>query len=385
MPFKSPEQAAYLKYNEPAVYNKWKNKYAGGGLLTKSDVTMSMKDPAGNTVSFKSPAGQSMNKMISKMIEPEHVADDIPILASEGEFMVNAPATMKYRPLLEKINNEGRQMLAMGGMTRPKRYVMGGPMVKPYTMSTGQYLPPGRAEPPKLTYATGGEIHMLSDDLSAPSGVRGGRVKAVKGSDQYRMLSSNPNYIELPVQGNPALAEFALKNTTADALHNQRIVSEDKMQGNRQDMKTINAYKFYDELMRRNPEHFYLQLQEEPIARMYAKDMLGMTDQQIQQRIYGTTNTDVASNLRKEDMMSPHGGPSNMNILNRGNAELTVGDLGQQEVVEGNQNKGFTYTYVSGTTYQVQSKEQANQLIQQGKVQRGAMFMLPNGMKGRAQ
>lgn len=44
--------------------------------------------------------------------------DKIPIMASNGEFMVNAEATKKYRPLLEKMNNGGGGAFADGGLVK---------------------------------------------------------------------------------------------------------------------------------------------------------------------------------------------------------------------------------------------------------------------------
>ena len=62
-------------------------------------------------------------------ISPSPVADDKMINVTSGEFVVNKPAAMKYSGLLEDINNEGKQMLAMGGYTKPSNYdsyAMGG-------------------------------------------------------------------------------------------------------------------------------------------------------------------------------------------------------------------------------------------------------------------
>ena len=102
------------------------------GLMSKmgEDLTITRKLPNGTTMTVKSPQGSrlDMDGIMGGMIEgssPTPVADNIPIQATAGEYVVNVPAAQKYKGLLEQINNEGRQMLAQGGWTKPKTGLMG--------------------------------------------------------------------------------------------------------------------------------------------------------------------------------------------------------------------------------------------------------------------
>ncbi len=52
--------------------------------------------------------------------------DTVPAWLTPGEFVINAEATRKYEPLLEKINNEGRNMQAQQGGSIPTYESNGG-------------------------------------------------------------------------------------------------------------------------------------------------------------------------------------------------------------------------------------------------------------------
>ena len=84
------------------------------------DITVTMKGRDGGSVTYKSPAGSSMDMggIMGGMVPgyaPSPVADNKQINVTPGEFVVNVPAAQKYSGILNKINNEGRQMLAQGG------------------------------------------------------------------------------------------------------------------------------------------------------------------------------------------------------------------------------------------------------------------------------
>lgn len=106
------------------------------GLLSKmnEDMTITRKMPNGTTVTVKSPNGSqmSMDGILGGLVEghtPTPVSDNTTIRVTPGEYVVNQPATQKYKPLLEQINQEGRMMLAQGGWIdkpKPMGYNMGG-------------------------------------------------------------------------------------------------------------------------------------------------------------------------------------------------------------------------------------------------------------------
>ena len=153
------------------------------GLLSKSgeDLTITRKLEDGTSMTVKSPNGSSMNLqgLLDKMVEGPvtqqssaqgyngggviggpyigPTEDNVPISANPGEYVVNVPATEKYKPLLEQINQEGRMMLEEGGyidQAKPMGYNIGGwisNLFKPDENSViGQNLKPAhiRANPP---------------------------------------------------------------------------------------------------------------------------------------------------------------------------------------------------------------------------------------------
>ena len=94
------------------------------GILDKMDEDISITRKLGNgsSVTYKSPKGSQidMSGILGGMVDgytPSPVSDNKQINVTPGEFVVNQPAAQKYKGILEKINNEGRQMLAQGGWT----------------------------------------------------------------------------------------------------------------------------------------------------------------------------------------------------------------------------------------------------------------------------
>ncbi len=412
------------------------------GLLDRDDLDVSttIKSEDGSTISIKSPKGSKMelsgllgNAMMGRqnfntggMINrpsPTPVADNHQINVTGGEFVVNQPAAQKYHPLLEKMNNEGKQMLAQGGWTNPQKgYAYGGKTnASTWTSSNGviYYVVNGLLQDqngnrapreawkewvgqckPDVVVIDSGILGNKPDTkilpqqpasitqqpdtagISAP-GHRGARVSAVKGSDQYAQLSANPNY--QVIQDNGYLVEFGLKQSTTDTIYNQNILAEDQAYANPEFNKQIGQYKFYEDLAKNDIQAFKDKLRTDPNAVKFAKEGLGWNDQQVAQAMHGTENTDVSANIEAEDAMSSAGGPSNVDLLNRFTAENTVADLGKQEVVQGNKNTGFTFTYVSGTTYDVQTKAEAESYVSSGQVEQGAKFRTKDGFIGEAQ
>ena len=103
------------------------------GILDKMDEDISITRKLGNgsSVTYKSPKGSQidMSGILGGMVQgiaPTPVADNKQINVTPGEFVVNQPAAQKYKGILERINNEGRQMLAQGGWTGKKNYFDGG-------------------------------------------------------------------------------------------------------------------------------------------------------------------------------------------------------------------------------------------------------------------
>ena len=115
------------------------------GLFTKAgeDLTITRKLGDGTTMTIKSPNGSrlEMSGLLSRMVDgpvtsqssnegyqgggmiggnyygPTH--DNVPINANPGEFVLNVPASQnpQFKPVIEQMNNWGRQQLANGGYT----------------------------------------------------------------------------------------------------------------------------------------------------------------------------------------------------------------------------------------------------------------------------
>ena len=112
------------------------------GLFTKAgeDLTITRKLGDGTTMTIKSPNGSrlEMSGLLSRMVDgpvtsqssnegyqgggmiggnyygPTH--DNVPINANPGEFVLNVPASQnpQFKPVIEQMNNWGRQQLANG-------------------------------------------------------------------------------------------------------------------------------------------------------------------------------------------------------------------------------------------------------------------------------
>ena len=157
MPFKSEKQRRYLWANEPEIARKWENEYNMGGSVMKGlldhkdlDTSISMKDGSGRTITVKSPKGVETNLggLLGGSVTtqssrrgyqgggliggpyygPTH--DNVPISANPGEFVMNVPAAQnpQFRPMIEAMNNWGRQQLKKGGFVgkRAMGYAVGG-------------------------------------------------------------------------------------------------------------------------------------------------------------------------------------------------------------------------------------------------------------------
>lgn len=69
--------------------------------------------------------------------------DTVPAWLTPGEFVINAEATRKYEPLLEEINNEGREMQQAQGGSVPTYASDGGLLSSIYDSLTMPSAPPG--------------------------------------------------------------------------------------------------------------------------------------------------------------------------------------------------------------------------------------------------
>lgn len=97
------------------------------------DITITKKMADGGSITMKSPVGNQMDLgLLGGAIpgnSPTPVSDDVPILANAGEYIINVPAAKKYKGLLQRINQEGREMLKQGGWiddVKPMGYNQGG-------------------------------------------------------------------------------------------------------------------------------------------------------------------------------------------------------------------------------------------------------------------
>lgn len=152
MPWKSDKQRRWAHATGQPWAKDWDNKYNQGGsvmgLLDKRDQDMkiTVKKPNGSSVTYHSPEGSQVDMVgiLGGMVDGPDMgptADNVTARLTPGEFVVNRPAAQKYMGLLEGINNEGKQMLAMGGYTKPMMgYANGGIVDNPlYDMLQEDY------------------------------------------------------------------------------------------------------------------------------------------------------------------------------------------------------------------------------------------------------
>ena len=140
MPWKSDKQRKWAHATGQPWASSWDNKYNEGGsvmgLLDKrgQDMKITVKKPNGASVTYHSPEGSQvdMKGILGGLVEGPDMgpaADNVTARLTPGEFVLNRPAAQnpQFRPMIEEMNNWGKQQLAMGGYTEGmKGYADGG-------------------------------------------------------------------------------------------------------------------------------------------------------------------------------------------------------------------------------------------------------------------
>ena len=320
------------------------------GLLDRKneDVTITRKLPNGASVTYKSPQDSQMdlNGILGGMVDgytPTPVSDNTMIKVTPGEYVVNQPAAQKYKGLLEKINDEGKQMLAMGGWTQPG--LMG-------------YANGGAVQSRRRTEAGGGAVNHPGS-TSYTGGGRNNPRDAVTGKQYPPTVVLDPN-------------------------------SADKMEFDRMDQLVRNG--------------IYTIQRDRAGRAVYQLTNLGKSHN-VRATGSGQTNLGVdTSNLQPRDQYSGYSGVSADPVGDNQIAQWTAQGGGRGNIVEapgaradvyefgqaGNTAPSITpegtrIKYKAGQPYNVGSKEQAEQFVAAGIVEVGAQFVLPDGTTGRAQ
>ena len=358
MPFQSEAQRRYLWANNPEVARKWENKYANGGdvmpgLLDRKneDVTITRKMPNGASVTYKSPQDSQMdlNGILGGMVEgytPTPVSDNKQIMVTPGEYVVNHPAAQKYKGLLEKINNEGRQMLARGGWTQPRHMKRG--------------------------YAEGGDPYAGYADYSQQDFIDESQPKDTQGGGG---------------------AYGAAGHQQAGQQYPPTVVLDPNSSGK-------HEFDRMDQLVRNG---IYTIKKDRAGRAVYILTNLGKSHN-VRATGSGQQNVGVdTSNLQPRDQYSGYSGVSadpvgdnqlaqwtaqgggRGNVVEQPGARADVYEYGQTSSAPTVTPEGTRIQYKAGQPYNVGSKEQAEQFVAAGIVEVGATFVLPDGTTGRAQ
>ena len=337
------------------------------------DITITKKLEDGSSMTYKSPNGSQtdMESILGGMVEgysPTPVADNVPANLTAGEFVINQPAAQKYKPLLEKINQEGRIMLQQGG-----------------------YI--AQAKP--MGYAEGGMV----------TGPRGGQFRKNAAGQWIAVLGNQ----EFPVD-DPSINEWL----------NSRYGSPD------QRGSIMDANPFSNPSGNEGPQQYPEQVVLDPSTG--DKDEFDRMDQLVRNGIYAInrdrggraiytrTNLGSAHNTRAEGSGSPsqswspetasyaqdnvripESSHTPIDLLKQhmaaaGNREMPEWSGAKEDVmkygVTGNAPRftpeGSRIKYKSGQSYRVTDKAQAEQFVAAGIVAIGAKFITNDNIEGVA-
>jgi len=113
--------------------------------------------------------------------------DTVPAWLTPGEYVVNAEATRKYEPLLEEINDEGKEMQAMQGGSVPTYQADGGPIYA----QQGTYVMPDFLSDEALEPVIQG---MYATETSSGANVRTSEDGAIGPMQILPSTAANPGY-----------------------------------------------------------------------------------------------------------------------------------------------------------------------------------------------
>ena len=339
------------------------------GLLSNmnEDMTITRKMEDGTTMTFKSPTGAQtdmsglmssyamggniQNYEVGGMINgyaPTPVADNKNINVTPGEFVVNLPAAQKYAPLLEQINNEGKQMLAMGGWTNGANNGM--------NFRAGGIIPEG------FGGNTQGAVN--NPGIQRPS--QGFGYSGVGGSDSGRALPSNikqqypPNVVLDPALTPPS--EF----DRMDQLVRNGIYTIDEDRAGRAIYQLTALGNSHNVRAEGSGVENMGVTQGAPVDNYHPYS--GVSADPVMDNTLANFGTEGGRGMINEQM----------------GAREDVARYGQAGQAPSVTPEGSRIQYKAGQSYNVASKEQATQFVQAGIVQVGAMFVLPDGTTGRA-
>ena len=322
------------------------------GLLDRrnEDVTITRKMGNGSSVTYKSPEGSQvdMDGILGGMIDgytPTPVSDNKQINVTPGEFVVNYPAAQKYKPLLEQINNEGRQALAMGGWTHGKKgYAEGGGVFDGYANYSQQDFV-NEAQP---------------QDIQGGSAAPGGHA-----------LMQDPN---APQQYPPQVVLDPNSNDKAEFDRMDQLV--------RNDIYTIQ---------RDRAGRAIYQLTDLGNSHNVRAQGSGRTTNMSQGQPQGRDNYNQFSGISADPVgdnqlaqLQSQGLVGRGNAVEAPGARADVYEYGQAGSAPSVTPEGTRIQYSAGQSYNVASQEQASQFVAAGIVAVGAQFVLPDGTTGVA-
>ena len=365
------------------------------GMLSKSseELTITRKAADGSSVTIKSPSGSSMDigGMLSNAIDqprqmnqggyssyyhmnqgggmPQQrsqqqiqgqgspVADDVPTMLTEGEFVMNVPATQMYRPLLEEMNQKGREMLAQGGWIDE---------VKPQGLKEGGEVD----ESPWAGFANYSQRDFLNEANNAGAGV------APAGAEF-------PGLEDLEGQQYPEQVVLDPKSSPVDDFERMNTLVTNGIYKIQQDRAGRAIYQLTDLGNAHN-----VRAQGSGVNNP-GVDTQGRTNPQDYQPYSGVSADPVADNAQAQldkrinaynDQGSGRGG-----VLEAPGARQDANDYGQATGAPSVTPEGSLIRFKAGQRYTVATKAQASQFVAEGVVAVGAEFITNDGTIGVAE
>ena len=331
-------------------------------ILKNNDVTVTVKSEGGETITYKSPKG--MNPDMGKTMGGILGRDTIPAMLTQDEHVVNRPAAMKYRGILNAMNAEGMQMAG-----KPMNYNYGG-KVMGYNQGgqVGQVV--------KLGNSTFQMINGIWTQVVAGPGGDYKALRPVTDPRAIRQLDSRAGSNRL------GSGDVGQQPVVGGLPQNVKVpVGADKYAGDRRYTPTGDdgSYANY-ELNPQGVKDLAMEhrqgIAEAPYAEAFTPmDVPTFEEEQMRvdkARAMEQQRIDAASGIFQEDASIPP----------RPLTDDPQFDLAAQTA---QQQTDKSFKYSAGETYDAPSKEAAEAWVGAGIVLPGAIFRLPNGLTGRAQ
>lgn len=393
------------------------------GLLDRKneDVSITRKLPNGASVTYKSPQDSQMDLegILGGMVDgytPTPVSDNTMIKVTPGEYVVNQPAAQKYKGLLEQINNEGKQMLAMGGWARPRQpmgYANGGGVQSRRRTEAGG---PAINHPGTTSYTGGGRNDardsvsgrlypplVVLDPNSSPKEefdrmdqlVRNGIYtieRDIAGRSSYKLTKKGGAY-NTQAQGRTD-ANFRDPNAQTAGQIQAGEQAALQNQGGPQQSPLVwrNSFQSVKQMRDSLPEGHPLRRDLSNIMNQISvtgkatadtgklKELVMQAEELYSKKDWGPNTYELWKSQQGKGPTGQATGPDVAAIKG-----LVTDTAGAQTTAPTVTPQGDQIKYKAGQPYNVATKEQAEQFVAAGIVAVGAQFVLPDGTTGRAQ